>query len=572
MLSMRRKATSLAALLIALLPAAACDDDDPTGPPELGTPTNLSVTPTGATSLRVTWDAVSGASGYAIERATGATGGSFDEVGTASTTEYEDTDLDAANVYRYRVIATAGSTRSLPSNASPAVGPAEIVRIVTDNIASDETWHADTTYVLSGFIQVGNGATLTIEAGTKIIGDFEIPGSSLFILRGAKIMAEGTAERPIVFTSERPVGERQPGDWGGLIIIGNGIISRTGETIIEGTGTSAANPNQNYGGGTDNEDNSGVLRYVRIEFAGFPVRENEELNSLTMAAVGRGTTIEYVQVLLGLDDSFEWFGGAVDAKYLVSYESGDDHLDMSEGYIGRVQYAIVFQSIQPEARAGLAGGVATDPQGIENDGCWASNCNAGDSNRSASEPYTVPVIANFTVIGPRGAWETPSGEVGMMLRRGTGGLYVNGVVAGYTRAGVSYRGVQTNQRENQGLLALRNILFAENAVTFQPLNPGEPDVEAQRFVMDLEANSLEESDISTADLFVNIEPDEGGANLDFAPAPGSPLANGGLDDFSGLPAALRDAAGTLVEPTSFRGAADPNGEKWWQGWTYWNRF
>jgi hypothetical protein len=127
-----------------------------------------------------------------------------------------------------------------------------------------------------------------------------------------------------------------------------------------------------------------VLRYVRIEFAGFPTAPNEELNSLTMAAVGSGTTIEYVQVLLGLDDSFEWFGGAVDARYLISYEAADDHFDMSEGYIGRIQHVIAFQSIQPEPRPNLAGGAASDPQGIENDGCWANNCNAG--TRTAARP------------------------------------------------------------------------------------------------------------------------------------------------------------------------------------------
>jgi hypothetical protein len=134
-------------------------------------------------------------------------------------------------------------------------------------------------------------------------------------------------------------------------------------------------------------------------------------------------------VLQGLDDSFEWFGGAVNSKYLISYESADDHFDASEGYIGRNQFLIAFQSIRPEPRPGLAGGVASDPQMIENDGCWAENCSAGDNNRSASQPYTVPVFANFTLVGaPQGAWETTGGNYGMMLRRGTGGLYVNGVV------------------------------------------------------------------------------------------------------------------------------------------------
>jgi hypothetical protein len=149
--------------------------------------------------------------------------------------------------------------------------PNEIFSIVTSDITSNRTFYADSTYVLSGFIKVANGATLTIQPGTKVVGDFEIPGSSLFVLRGARIIANGTADKPIVFTSERPAGQRQPGDWGGIIIIGNGIINRTGSTQIEGTGTPAnINPAQFYHGGTDNNDDSGILRYVRIEFAGYP--------------------------------------------------------------------------------------------------------------------------------------------------------------------------------------------------------------------------------------------------------------------------------------------------------------
>src|SRR5687768_9614853 len=123
---------------------------------------------------------------------------------------------------------------------------------ITTDITANRTFYADTTYTLSGFIKVASGATLTIQAGTKIIGDFEVPGSSLFVLRGAKIIAIGTAENPIVFTSERTSG-RQAGDWGGLIIVGNGVINRADPTILEGTGTNATtNPQVNYGGGTNN--------------------------------------------------------------------------------------------------------------------------------------------------------------------------------------------------------------------------------------------------------------------------------------------------------------------------------
>ncbi|MEY4010621.1 MAG: hypothetical protein RLZZ93_1313, partial [Actinomycetota bacterium] len=118
---------------------------------------------------------------------------------------------------------------------------------------------------------------------------------------------------------------------------------------------------------------SGTLKYVRIEFAGYATATDQELNTLTLAAVGSGTTIEYVQSLYGLDDSFEWFGGAVDGKYLVSYESGDDHFDMSEGYQGRLQFLIAYQSGLVIPRAG-AGNSSNDPQGIENDGCNGTGC------------------------------------------------------------------------------------------------------------------------------------------------------------------------------------------------------
>ena len=201
--------------------------------------------------------------------------------------------------------------------------------VLTGNITQSRILYRDTTYTLSGYVKVTNGAVLTIQDGTKIVGDIDQPGSSLWILPGARIMAEGTAARPIVFTSERPAGQRKPGDWGGIILIGRGKLNRTVNPIsTEGP----AGHTENYAGGTNNDDNSGVLRYVRIEFAGYDVSgSGQELNSLSMYAVGRGTKIEYVQTLAGLDDSFEWFGGAVDGRYLVSFESGDDHFDWTEG-------------------------------------------------------------------------------------------------------------------------------------------------------------------------------------------------------------------------------------------------
>lgn len=445
---------------------------------------------------------------------------------------------------------------------------------ISEDITSNRTLHADTVYTISGFIKVTNGATLTIEPGTIIQGDYDVLGSSLFILRGARIVANGTAANPIVFTSSRPVGQRRPGDWGGIIIVGNGIINRASPANIEGTGTNEVlNPSQNYAGGNNNADNSGTLRYVRIEYAGFPTASDQELNTLTMAAVGSGTTIEYVQAHMGLDDAFEWFGGAVDARYLVSYETGDDHFDMSEGYVGRIQYAIGFQSFQQDPRPGLSGGVATDPQGLENDGCWAGTCNGGTNNTNA-EPYTIPVVANFTLIGaPQGAWETPSGNIGMMLRRGTGGLYVNGVVARYSRAGISVRGENTNARATEGNLAVRNVYVTDivNSTIFQT---GSGTGESAQYQLDLTANNITAGTALASALFTALPTTSATTtadDFDWQPAAGSPIATGGLTSFTSLPAALQARAQGFITPTSYRGAAAPTGPRWWEGWTNYAR-
>ncbi|MDQ3675056.1 MAG: hypothetical protein M3365_11890 [Gemmatimonadota bacterium] len=432
--------------------------------------------------------------------------------------------------------------------------------IATD-ITASRTLYADTTYTLSGFIKVSNQAVLTIQAGTKIIGDFDVPGSSLFVLRGAKILALGTAEDPIVFTSERTSG-RQAGDWGGLIIVGNGVVNRADPTILEGTGTGAANPQVNYAGGTSNTDDSGELRYVRVEFAGYATAQDQELNSYTFAAVGSGTRLSYLEALYGLDDAFEWFGGAVDAKYLVSYETGDDHFDASEGYSGRNQFMIAFQSIRPNARP-AAGSASTDPQGIENDGCAGANCLNGQN----SLPRTNPMFANFTLVGTGpGVVDATSGGIGMMLRRGTAGAYVNGVVARWPRAAISLRDQTTLDRVADGSLVLRNLYLAENGPTFQAASGS-----TVQGSVDVTANAIEVAAGTTtaSSIFASLPAaPAAAANLDWALAAGVAPRTGGTGAFTG---ALATQGGTYVTGTTYRGAADPAGVKWWAGWTNYAR-
>jgi hypothetical protein len=435
---------------------------------------------------------------------------------------------------------------------TPPPGPTEAT--INADITADRTLYSDTVYTISGFIRVANGATLTIEPGTVIQGDYDVLGSSLFVLRGASIDAQGTASEPIVFTSERPAGQRQPGDWGGLIIVGNGIINRADPIQLEGTNTGAGNPAVIYSAGADNADNSGTLRYVRVEFAGYAPATDAELNSFTFAAVGSGTTVEYLQSLNGLDDSFEFFGGAVDAKYLVSYESGDDHFDMSEGYVGRLQHLIAFQTRQNIPRTG-AGNVSVDPQGIENDGCSGTGCTNGQN----SSPLNIPLVANFTLVGPPdGVFAGTGGGIGMMLRRGTGGYYVNGAIARWERAGVSLRDANTIARAATDLI-VSNVAVVDVGARFQPLN----GTNVQDSVHAGITNVVHTATHTKDSLFVAVPTSPtSAAQLDWTAK--AALATGGTGAFTG---ALATKGGTFVTGTDYRGAGNPAGPQWWSGWT-----
>jgi hypothetical protein len=547
-----------------VISACGSDDDDHGGltqPPAGPTPpTNIVAQAMTATTARLTFNAVTGATSYVVQRAAGATGGTFAQVGTATTPLFEDTGLNPGQPYLYRVAAVVnGQTSEFSAPITLTALQAGRARAtIASDITANRTFYADTVYTLSGFVKVANGATLTIQPGTRIEGDFNTLGSSLFILRGARINAVGTPENPIVFTSSRPAGQRQPGDWGGLIIVGNGVINRSAPVILEGTGTGANNPQVDYASGTNNADNSGTLQYVRVEFAGYATAPDAELNSFTFAAVGSGTRIGYLQSLAGLDDSFEFFGGAVDADHLVSYESGDDHFDLSEGYVGRMQYLIAYQSRVLVPRTG-AGNVSTDPQGIENDGCNGANC----TNGQGSQPYNIPLLANFTLVGTGTGTgvDATAGGVGMMLRRGTGGHYVNGVVARWPRAALSLRDQSTQDRINAGDLQLRNLLLAQNGTLFQATSGT-----TIQFTVDTTTNAISAAQGTASSLFTALPAGSpaNAAALDWTPAASSPAATGGLAAFTG---ALATKAGTAVVGTSYRGAAAPNGTKWWASWT-----
>lgn len=423
---------------------------------------------------------------------------------------------------------------------------------LSGNISANRTLSADTVYTLSGYVKVQSGTTLTIPAGTKIVGDTTVAGSSLWILRGAKISAQGTASNPIVFTSARAVGNRKPGDWGGIVIIGNAKINRTANPIFtEGP----ANVAENYAGGSDDNDNSGVMRYVRIEFAGYDISngQGQELNSLSLYAVGRGTTLEYIESLAGLDDSFEWFGGSVDGRYLVSYEAGDDHFDWTEGYNGRNQFLIAFQSTTIAPRPGT-GTLATDPRGFEGDGC--ENTKAGCTY--ANQPLSRPVFANFTVVGPGPGVFAPADGNGAVIRRGSAGTFVNGVIGRWPLYGISVRDAETNALRGLDSVMVRNVILSDNAANFEPAgtNFGQ--------MLNVVSNNIMQA-AGAAALFTSTV----ASSLDWTPAPASGARTGGLASFIGTPIAGRVTIffGGAMQGTSYVGAQDPSGTKWWQGWT-----
>ena len=460
--------------------------------------------------------------------------------------------------------ACSDETTTGPSGACDA-DPASCAAQLSADVTANRRLHADTVYTLTDFVHVREGATLTIDAGTTIRGR---NGSALFVLPGGRIVANGTADAPIVMTSDKPVGSRKPGDWGGLVIIGRGQINRTGTVELEGTGTSATNVPLAYSGGTNNADDSGILRYVRVEFAGFGPLPNQELNSFTFAAVGSGTQVDHLQALAGLDDHYEWFGGAVDTKYLVSYEAGDDHFDSSEGHVGRNQYLIGYQStiLEPEA---TSGNKSTDPQGFEVDGCGSAS-GSGCANGYNSTPLNQPLFANFTMIGtgPINAVTSTGGGVGLLLRRGTGGYFVNGVLARWPRAAISLRDTETQTRFANGEAVLRNVYVVESGPT-AGTNAPIFETGAGRFTVDAATNAIVAAGgSSTAAATFAALPATGTvptvSQLDWSLAAGVPARTGGSGAFSG---ALATRGGTAVSGTTYAGAWDPSGTRWWQGWT-----
>jgi hypothetical protein len=312
---------------------------------------------------------------------------------------------------------------------------------VSADITTNTTWSG--TILLQNKIYVKNNVTLTIQPGTVIRGDKTSQGT-LIITRGAKINANGTASQPIVFTSNEAAGSRSEGDWGGVIILGLARNNQPGGVAnIEGI---APSTDTQFGGNFDN-DNSGTLRYVRIEFAGIALEPNKEVNGITFGSVGSATTVDYVQVSHSGDDSFEWFGGTVNCKHLIAYRGLDDDFDTDFGYRGRVQFGLIIRDKD-----------VSDAPGDSN----AFECD-NDAAGSGAQPKTMPIFSNITMVGPKGDGSIvlPVGEKfekAFRLRRNVATSVLNSLVTGWEK-GLSIEGAATEANVNgDSLIFSTNIL------------------------------------------------------------------------------------------------------------------
>ena len=323
------------------------------------------------------------------------------------------------------------------------------------------------TYLLKGWCYIADGASLTLAPGTIIKGDKETK-AALIVEPGGQLWAKGTQSEPIVFTSEMPAGSRRPGDWGGIILCGRGVNNK-GTMQIEG------GPRTTHGG-SDNADCSGALSYVRCEFAGYPFKEDQEINAITFGSVGSATQIDHVQVSYSNDDSYEWFGGAVNAKYLISYHTWDDDFDTDNGFCGKVQFCLGVRHPR------IADTSASN--GFESD-------NNGEG--SATSPFTSCVFSNVTFVGPVGqdaAFSNTSDYItagdmnpkngsklgqfqsAMQVRRNSHLNCFNSVAMGFPVGLIveNDKGSQTQTAASEGTLKIQNVYMAGMTVLGSDVN------------------------------------------------------------------------------------------------------
>ena len=399
---------------------------------------------------------------------------------------------------------------------------------ISGTITADTRLTADIAWSLSGKVTVGNdnadSATLTIEPGTTIFG--KSGADYLVVARGSKIQAVGTAAAPIIMTSVNDMlglsDDESTAEWGGLVLLGNAPSNKCDQAALDSCEIQAEGEAGPYGG-ADEDDDSGALKYVQVRYAGFEVIPDNELNGITFAGVGRGTEVEYIQVHNNLDDGVEFFGGTVDAKYVVLTGNRDDSLDWADGWSGRMQHVLIRHNPN-DTKAN---------RGIEAD---------NQSGNFTAEPVSKPRIANMTIIGNNFDGEDDS--EGILLRAGTAGELYNIIVTGPTGMGECF---EINSAESVTNAGNGEIIFRNSIIDC-----------AEPF-----KNSVDDNDVETLDAaaWFNNQPGNivGDALLGgYVPAPNSPALGNGYN--------VANNVDSWFDNVDYIGAFDGETD-WTLGWT-----
>ena len=472
----------------------------------------------------------------------------------------------AITVTGCRKIETDGEIQVVVVNGGGGGGtPTAQTITLQGRINADTVLRKANAYILKGIVYIVGNHTLTIEAGTVIKGSFS--GSdvaALVITRGSKIIAPGTATDPIIFTSLSP--NPQSGDWGGIVLCGKagynlsyngtaglyqvegGIDNANGDGLAGSGDVVAPTPVPN--------DNSGILQYVRIEYAGYAFQPDKEINSLTMAAVGSGTTIDHIQVTYAKDDAFEWFGGSVNCSYLIAYKTQDDDFDTDNGYNGKVQFGLVM-------RDSLIADISTS-EAFESD---------GNATGTTAAPKTTAIFSNITAIGPRATLNNLGSTLfrgATHIRRNSGISIFNSIIMGWPR-GIEIdatTGTSTALNIEDSTLRLRNITLAGNTVNTRFTGTPGATITNDATFLTWFTGAYYNNDIlpNTADAKL-IQPYNYSAPdpTPFAGSNGNQkiLTGGGFTD-------PKFAGDTFFDKTvTFRGGIAPAGPltSWWKGWT-----
>lgn len=441
------------------------------------------------------------------------------------------------------------------------------------DITGTLTLDATKVYLLKGFIVVRSGGKLVIPAGTVIRAQADLSATvknyaSIIVERGGKIEITGTAAKPVVITSAKAVGARERGDWGGLLLAGkapHNLWTSTSDVQMEGFNGVIVDPDLAKFGGTDAADNSGIISYLRLEFGGLAFDVNKEINGMTFGAVGSGTTINNIQVSYSGDDSFEWFGGTVNSKYLIAWKGTDDDFDTDNGYRGISQFGIGVRDADYYDLTWNASSGSSTSEGFESD-------NEGNGTANVT-PYTSCVFSNFTMIGPvpvGSKWSDLNTTAqsafrrGARIRRNSSQRIVNTIFMGYRNFAMLDGDSCVRNTNDPTVLALitpsaaidattRQIMLSNNLIVntsaaYSPVtstanglievsssttSQAKLDALTAWFKSTANANKVDPVAFTTGTLLVN--PLASSTTPDFRPVVGSPALTGGGGKFTGTP-------------------------------------